>query len=179
VTAGRDERRATSNEAALRLRLRAEGIADLADHAALRRFAAAEPATFNDAILAFAGVAAPPDALAALLLDADLRPDDRLLVAGTPAHAWLRPLARVIRAPHATPATLRAIAEAEQASLVIAPPSWLAAAGLTEATPCGPRGIYPAGWSDATAEAIPTRPTRPGVVPKTVRKAAPKAGTLA
>ncbi len=184
MTVGRDERGATCNEAALRFRLRADGTARLADHAALRRFAADQPAAFRAALLAFAGVAAPAAALAALLLEADLRPDDRLLVAGTPVPAWLGPLAHVVHAPHATPATLRALAEAEQASLVVAPPSWLAAArlpdiGLSHTPGSGPRGLYPEGWPDATAEPMPARPTRPGVVPKTVRNAAPKAGTLA
>jgi hypothetical protein len=153
VTAGRDERRATSNEAALRFRLRADGVADLADHAALRRFAADRPADFHAAVLGFAGVAAPPGALAALLLDADLRPDDRLLVAGTPVPAWLGALAWVVHAPHATPATLRAIAEAEQASVVIAPPAWLAAAGLDNTAGCGLRGVNPEGWADASTPA--------------------------
>jgi hypothetical protein len=83
MTRQTDEHTATSNEAALRFRLRADGIADLADHAALRRFAAAHPAAFATAILQFGGVAEDTEgtvvpALVAVLLEADLRPDDRL-----------------------------------------------------------------------------------------------------
>jgi hypothetical protein len=83
MTRQTDEHTATSNEAALRFKLRADGIADLADHAALRRFAAAHPAAFRKAILDFAGIAEDTEgtavpALVAMLLEADLRPDDRL-----------------------------------------------------------------------------------------------------
>ncbi len=78
-----DEHTATTNEAALRFKLRADGIADLTDHAALRRFAVANPAAFRKAILDFAGIAddtagTTVPALVAVLLEADLRPDDRL-----------------------------------------------------------------------------------------------------
>jgi hypothetical protein len=164
VTADRDERRATSNEAALRFLLRAKGVANLPDHAALRRLAADQPAAFQAAIQAFAGVIAPPDMLAALLLEADLRPDDRVL-AGKTTPAWLDALAQVVDAPDALPGTPRAIDEAERASVVVAPPA--------------ARAVYPDGSPGATADPMPALPTRPGVVPNTVRKAAPKAGTLA
>jgi hypothetical protein len=50
---------------------------------------------------------------------------------------------------------------------------------MTETTRSGPRRAYLEGVSDPTAEPMPTLPTRPGVVPNTVLKAAPKAGTLA
>ncbi len=153
MTAGRDEPGAATNQAALRFQLRATGIAELPDHAALRRFAAAQPAAFRAAILGFAGVAAPPDALAALLLDADLRPDDRLLVAGTVAPAWLGRLAHVIQAPGAMPATLRAIVAAERADVVVAPAAWLAAAGLNDAPGAGPRGVSLEALSDCNPAA--------------------------
>jgi hypothetical protein len=150
-----DERIATSNEAALRFRLRADGVADLADHAALRRFGGDEPDAFRAAILRFAGMDGQADgaapALAALLLEADLRPDDRLLVTGSPPWPWLDALARVVtlvRAPHATPATLREIAMAEAARAVVAPPGWLAAAGLLDAPGAEPRGVRLEGWCD-------------------------------
>jgi hypothetical protein len=135
---------ATGNEAALRFRLRADGIADLPDHAALRRFAAADPDRFQTAILDFAGLGAAQvapaqavglaAALAVVLLEADLRPDDRLLVAGTAPWPWEAARTQgipVILAREATPASLRAVAEAERASAIAAPPAWLEAAGLT------------------------------------------------
>jgi len=217
MTVSRDERSVTSNEAALRFRLRACGIAVLPDYAALRRFAAAQPTAFHTAVLAFAGIVGPtarltgnaaPEglvlrhadgvrrvvdfatvaclpvelpailtrswraaalapALAALLLEADLRPDDRLLVAGLRPWPWLGALTqgiKLILAADATPATLRAIAAAEEASVIAAAPAWLATASLDDAPACRPRGVYLDGWADAT---------------KTARPAMPGAGTLA
>ena len=69
---------ATTNAAAFRFWLRASGRADLTDDAALRAFAAARQVEFHDAVAAFAGTTAAKLAptLAAMLLDADLRPDD-------------------------------------------------------------------------------------------------------
>jgi len=153
------ERIATGNEAALRFRLRAEGIADLPDHAALRRFAAAQPERFQAALLAFAGLGQKPpavpqgaaevaswpvaqlaEALAVVLLEADLRPDDRLLLAGPDRWPWLAARTQgiaVIVADAATPASLRAVAAAARASAIAAPPAWLEAAGLAAPGPPG------------------------------------------
>jgi hypothetical protein len=129
MTAARpDERTLTSNEAALRFQLRADGIATLADRAALDRFAAARPDTFARAMRAFAGVpdgAADLPLLVRMLLDADLRPDDRLLVAGLPPWPWLGMLG----------ATL--VSDPAQADVVAAPAAWLAAAALAG----GPRVV--------------------------------------
>jgi hypothetical protein len=191
MTAAAAETTATSNAAALRFRLRAQGIADLADNAALRRFAAAEPDAFHAAVAGFAGIHGParlwregvskplklrrPDGnavlfdggappagvagelgrvwsteallppLAALLIEADLRPDDRLLVAGFEPWPWLAALTQgiaLVLAKDATPATLRAIAALEGATAVAAPASWLDAASLDDAPPPGaPRAI--------------------------------------
>jgi hypothetical protein len=170
MTARADETAATSNEAALRFRLRAAGAAQLSDYAALCRFATGEPDLFAAAMLDFAGLARTQaelvPALAAVLLEADLRPDDRVLVAGIAPWPWLAAQTQgiaVILADRATAATLRAAAAAERASVVAAPPAWLQAAGLTGAPASGPRGLYLQGWSDATAAAIPAWPTRRGV----------------
>ena len=220
MTATAAERTGTSNEAALRFCLRAEGVANLPDFGALRRFAVDNPSAFQAAMLRYAGIAGssttllvadrPPRlvlrrmdglsdlnallvhpwpaatlaaALAAVLLQADLRPDDRLLVAGLPPWPWLAALTQdipVILATDATPQTLRDITVAEAATVIAAPPDWLHAAGLSTAPEAGPRGVYVTeDWPDPTAEPMPALPTRPGVVPKTVRNAAPKAGTLA
>jgi hypothetical protein len=169
MTARTDETSATSNEAALRFRLRAAGIADLADYAALRRFAACEPDAFARAMLEFAALprARAPlvPALAAVLLEADLRPDDRVLVAGIGPWPWLAARTQaipVLLARGVTASTLRPAADADCASVVAAPPAWLQSAGLTSAPDSGPRGLYLEGWSNATAEAVPGWPTSRG-----------------
>ena len=183
MTARPDERTATSNEAALRFLLRADGIACLVDHAALRAFASARPAVFRDSVLRFAGIAAGPTiwranlllrrgdgtravvtaadladevalpvdlanalgpALATVLLDADLRPDDRLLVAGLASWPWLAALTQdipVILAADATSDTLANLAMEEGVTAVAAPAAWLAEAGLTGA----PHHLQPGG----------------------------------
>jgi hypothetical protein len=169
MTARTDETSATSNDAALRFRLRAAGIADLPDYAALRRFAAREPDAFARAMLEFARLprARAPlvPALAAVLLEADLRPDDRVLVAGIRPWPWLAARTQgisVLLAGAVTAGTLRAAADADGASVVAAPPAWLQAAGLTDAPDSGPRGLCLEGWSNATAEAMPGWPTPRG-----------------
>jgi hypothetical protein len=132
MTGRPDERSATSNEAALRFRLRAEGIATLPDRTALDRFAAAQPAAFAQAMRAFAGVpagAADLPVLVGLLLDADLRPDDRLLVAGVPPWPWLGALGVAL------------VTDAAQADVVVAPASWLGAAGVTAVPGGRPRVV--------------------------------------
>jgi len=75
--------------------------------------------------------------LAELLLHADLRPDDRLLVAGAAAWPWLAALLEgttVILAA-ATPATLLATAAEEAASVLVAPAQWLADAAFRRPGP--------------------------------------------
>ncbi|HEX3401666.1 MAG TPA: hypothetical protein VHT74_15195 [Acetobacteraceae bacterium] len=81
----------------------------------------------------------PPAALirplAELLLHADLRPDDRLLVAASPAWPWLAALLEgttVILAV-ATAATLLATAAEEQATVLVAPAQLLAEAAFQRA----------------------------------------------
>ena len=73
--------------------------------------------------------------LADLLLHADLRPDDRLLVAGSAAWPWLAALLEgttVILAA-ATPATLLATAAEEAATVLVAPAQTLAEAAFQRA----------------------------------------------
>ena len=73
--------------------------------------------------------------LAELLLHADLRPDDRLLVAGAAAWPWLAALLEgttVILAA-ASPATLLETAAEEAASVLVAPAQWLADAAFRRA----------------------------------------------
>ena len=73
--------------------------------------------------------------LADLLLHADLRPDDRLLVVGSPAWPWLAALLEgtiVILSP-ARPATLLAIAAEESATQIVAPAQTLAEAAFQRA----------------------------------------------
>ncbi len=84
------EREATTNRAAFRHWLRAvHGRMLDPPEAALRRWAEAEPAAAAALILAFAGPGFASARLAAgLLLLADLRPDDRILVLG-PKPGWL------------------------------------------------------------------------------------------
>jgi len=75
--------------------------------------------------------------LAELLLHADLRPDDRLLVAGAAAWPWLAALLEgttVILAA-ATPATLLQTAAEEEASVLVAPAQWLADAAFRRSGP--------------------------------------------
>ncbi len=132
MTARPHERSVTSNEAALRFRLRAEGVADLADRAALDRFAATRPDAFRQAVLDFAGLPAGTAAISALvavLLDADLRPDDRLLVAGLSRWPWLNAIGATV------------VTEVAQADAVVAPAAWLAAAGLADTGQPGPRVV--------------------------------------
>jgi len=78
------ERRATTNRAAFRHWLRAiHGFALDPDASALRSWAEADHATATALILHFAGPGFSSARLAAgLLLEADLRPDDRILVRG-------------------------------------------------------------------------------------------------
>ncbi|MBW4024407.1 MAG: hypothetical protein HIU92_14995 [Proteobacteria bacterium] len=108
------ERQATSNSAAFLHWLRAVHGLRLTRPdeplAAIRRWAEGDPATAARLILRFAGPGFPSARVAAgLLLEADLRPDDRLLVQG-PAPVWL---------PHALSATRgRASNEAEATVLV-------------------------------------------------------------
>ena len=67
--------------------------------------------------------AALTDAAAVLLLDADLRPDDRVLLADATLWPWawaLREGATLIVCPDAEPAALPGIAEEERASLLVA-----------------------------------------------------------
>jgi hypothetical protein len=84
------EREATTNRAAFRHWLRAVHCCALdPGEAALRRWAEAEPVAATALILAFAGPGFASARLAAgLLLVADLRPDDRILVLG-PEPGWL------------------------------------------------------------------------------------------
>jgi hypothetical protein len=73
------ERAVATNEAAFRFWLRAAGIADLPDLAALRRFAAGQPEIFAARMAEFAGATgaeADAAALFATLIEADRRPDD-------------------------------------------------------------------------------------------------------
>src|SRR5439155_10415084 len=73
--------------------------------------------------------------LAELLLHADLRADDRLLVVGSPAWPWLAALLEgttVILAA-ATPTTLLATAAEEAATVLVAPAQTLAEAAFQRA----------------------------------------------
>ena len=73
--------------------------------------------------------------LADILLHADLRPDDRLLVAGAAAWPWLVALLEgtTIILAAATPATLLQTAAEEAASVLVAPAQWLADAAFRRA----------------------------------------------
>jgi hypothetical protein len=152
------ERAITTNAAAFRFWLRALGVPDQSEPTA-------------DMIRDFAGIggtAAPLSVLAVLLLKADLRPDDRTLVAGLPER--LKPLLErlgmaAVFVADARPDRLRELAAEARATVVMAPPAWLAQAGLgPDSTP---RGIYPCGLrasatdetAGETAGATPARPT--------------------
>jgi hypothetical protein len=85
------------------------------------------------------------DAAAVLLLDADLRPDDRVLVAGAAFWPWvwaLREGATLILGPAAEPAELRCIAEEDKASILVAP--WATLACFRPAHAGLRRGVDPA-----------------------------------
>jgi acetoacetyl-CoA synthetase len=73
--------------------------------------------------------------LAELLLHADLRSDDRLLVAAGPAWPWLAALLEgtAIILAAATPASLLATAAEERASVLVAPAQTLAEAAFQRA----------------------------------------------
>ena len=127
------ERIASTNAWAFLHWLRTTRAIDLADWAALRRWSEGEPASFAEAIRAFAGQTAaaspliPP--LAEALLHADLRPDDRALVSG-PVMPWLA--AQANGTAILTAATADPLAEAadQAASVLVAPEQVLANAAV-------------------------------------------------
>src|SRR5664279_3406558 len=88
-----DENRAVGAEAVLLEWLRAVHRLPLADVAALRDWAARDPAAFREAFAAFAGTDAADtarlEAAAGWLLGAGIRPDDRVKWTGDPADPWL------------------------------------------------------------------------------------------
>ena len=99
------EQEATTNRAAFLRWLRAvHGIALAPADAAIRAWATDDPQTATALILGFAGADFASARLAAgLLLQADLRPDDRLLVLGA-APDWLPQALAVTRGRATTPA---------------------------------------------------------------------------
>jgi hypothetical protein len=143
------EREATTNRAAFRHWLRAlHGRPLDPGEAALRRWAEADPMAAAAVILAFAGPGFASARLAAgLLLLADLRPDDRLLVLGREPD-WL---AQALEATEGRAAT------AEAATVLVTdhapeslPPGLRRAILLDGATLALPPGITtsrPEGWT--------------------------------
>ena len=104
---------------------------------ALRRFLAAAPDRGATALAAFLRCdPADPDlfALGALALHADLRPDDRLLLAGVAPDAPPWPLARrlgtTVRHADTPPRGLLAAAAAHRATVLATPAAWLTEAAF-------------------------------------------------
>ncbi|MBV8615182.1 MAG: hypothetical protein JOY66_15655 [Acetobacteraceae bacterium] len=147
------EQVATSNAWAFQHWLRASGRADLNGWKGLIAWSAADPAGFTDALTEFAGLSllnslsatwggegrgevgdAPIQwaerersravrPCAEVLLHADLRPDDRVLVAAGPSWPWqlaLRYRTQVVLARPLTPSALMPRAAEEQASVLVA-----------------------------------------------------------
>jgi hypothetical protein len=134
------EQVATSNAWAFLHWLRATGRANLEGWEGLIAWSAADPAGFSDALAGFAGL--PLDSLSALgaerelrrtletvrlhaeiLLHADLRPDDRVLVMAGPPWPWLLALryrTQVVLASPLPPPTLLSRVAEEQATILVA-----------------------------------------------------------
>lgn len=108
--------------------------------AALRRFAAGAPDVRAAALAAFLRLA-PDDPhlllLGGLALHADLRPDDRLVLAGAPPGAapwWAaRRLGTEVLGGGTGPGDLLAAAAAARATVLVGPASWLAEAAFPRA----------------------------------------------
>jgi hypothetical protein len=122
------ERVATSNAWAFLHWLRATRRIDLDGWEALIAWSASDPAGFCGAVAEFAGLPensrrSAVRAVAEVMLHADLRPDDRVLIAGGPPSPWA--LARgqgteIILAAPPSAARLFAMAARERASVLIA-----------------------------------------------------------
>jgi len=123
------ERVATSNAWAFLHWLRTTQRRDLDGWEALIAWSASDPSGFSEAIAHFAGLperSRRPEirAAAEALLHADLRPDDRVLIAAGPPRPWV--LARpqgteiILADPPPTAANLLAMAAEERASVLVA-----------------------------------------------------------
>ena len=152
----------TSNAWAFLHWLRATGRGELEGWERLIAWSAADPAGFSDALAAFAGLPlsslsalgggegrgevgetpAPARALetvrqyAEVLLHADLRPDDRVLVAAGPPQPWrlaLRYRTQVVLIPPPPPPALLSITAEEQATVLVADAGVLANAAFQRA----------------------------------------------
>ncbi len=122
------ERVATSNAWAFLHWLRTTERRDLDGWEALIAWSAADPPGFSEAVAHFAGLperSRRPDirAAAEVLLHADLRPDDRVLIAAGPPRPWVlarRQGTEIILADPPPAAGLLAMAAEEQASVLVA-----------------------------------------------------------
>lgn len=130
------ERVATSNAWAFLHWLRSTGRRDLDGWEALIAWSAADPAGFTGALTEFAALPPASDrrlirAVADVLLHADLRPDDRVLIAAGPAWPWQVALdqgTEILTEGPLPPAALLARTAGERASVLVAD-----AASLSEA----------------------------------------------
>ncbi len=123
----------TSNAWAFLHWLRTTRGTDLADWAALQRFSVEQREACGAAVREFARLpAAPVLPMAELLLHTDVRPDDRLLVAGGAHQPWLlaRHLGAKVTIADASPATLLATTAETSASILVASAQSLAEAAF-------------------------------------------------
>ena len=127
------EQQICTNAWAFRHWAAATGRASLPDDPAIARWQRTDPAAWAEAVCAFAGPAfatsgTDPQALARVLLDADLRPDDRVIVAGTEPDPWVLARAQgtaVTLWTGTASEPLSAAVAAARATVVIAPAALL------------------------------------------------------